>query len=184
MVDQSIFQQSAMIITQEFSSASNFFYQRCRLFIFSWFLLQVLLHNISFSFGLQTIFYFSSQSIMQTLHGIIISPYLTLRSPYTLKNLHCVHNGFYRARASGRLLEWATEVMKEKFYQCFAFTRSTHGPVDNMDLMYIHQQLIETYSYNSAFSSFRTVWAEAFECKWVSHCLYINLNQDNVTFDL
>lgn len=141
-------------------------------------------HNFSFFFGLQKIFYFSSPSIMQALYRIIISPYLALRSPYILKNLHCVHNGFYHTRASGRLLEWAREVMKEKFYQCFAFTRSTQGPVVNMELMCIHQQLTETCSYNSAFPSFRTVWAETFECKWASYCLYINLNQDNVTFDL
>jgi hypothetical protein len=32
MVEQSIFQQSAMIIIQEFSSAAKLFYSRCRLF--------------------------------------------------------------------------------------------------------------------------------------------------------
>jgi len=36
IVDQSIFHQSTMIIIQEFSSAANFFYSKCRLFMFSW----------------------------------------------------------------------------------------------------------------------------------------------------
>jgi hypothetical protein len=67
MVDQLIFQQSAMIIIQEFSSAAKFFYSRCKLFIFFWsglclFCYKFFCHNFFFFLGLQTIVYFSSPS--------------------------------------------------------------------------------------------------------------------------
>jgi hypothetical protein len=116
MVDQSIFQQLAMIIIQKFSSAATFFYFYVFLVFGVCLLCYTFCHHFSFFFNLQTIFYFSSPVIMQAWHGIVIFPYLALKTPYTLKNLHCVHSGFYHARASDRLLEWAREVMKEQFY--------------------------------------------------------------------
>jgi len=68
-VDQSIFQQLAMIIIQKFSSVATFFYSRCRLFMCFWFLGYVyyatlFCYHFSFFFSPQTIFYFSSPVIM------------------------------------------------------------------------------------------------------------------------
>ena len=68
-VDQSIFQQLAMIIIQKFSSAATFFYSRCRLFMCFWFLGYVyyatlFCYHFPFFISLQTIFYFSSPVIM------------------------------------------------------------------------------------------------------------------------